>query len=118
MNGRTAIAKQTGGGPRVKSRGEARVCAGRRGIRLADLTSNKIYPFIKFPEIKVFLPNGYITAGHVDTPPMTIGQVFWIVPLSGGIRMDAKPDVLLIVEAKRLQHPPQKDSVPASGVRA
>lgn len=60
------------------------------------MTSSKIYPFIHFRGIKVFLENPHISHGHVDTPPMTVDQVFGIVPVPGGIRMDAKPNVFII----------------------
>lgn len=60
------------------------------------MTSSKIYPFIRFRGIKVFLENPYEHAGHVDKPPMTVDQVFGVVPVPGGIRMDAKPNVFII----------------------
>ena len=60
------------------------------------ITSSRIYPFIHFRGIKVFLENPHIAKGHVDTPPMTVDQVFGVVPIPGRLRIDARPNVLII----------------------
>lgn len=51
------------------------------------MTSRKIYPFIHFRGIKVFLENPYEHAGHIDKPPMSVDRVFNLVP---------EPDLFII----------------------
>jgi hypothetical protein len=60
------------------------------------MTSSKIYPLIHFRGIKVFLENPYEHAGHIDKQPMTVDQVFGVLPVPGGLRMDARPNVFII----------------------
>ena len=60
------------------------------------MTDNKTYPAVHFGGIKVFFPNQWEHAGHFDTPPMTIDQIFGLAPVPGGPRMVSKPGVLII----------------------
>jgi len=60
------------------------------------MTNNKTYPAVKFAGIKVFYPNEWEHAGHFDKPPMTMDQVFGVVPVPGGIRMATMPNLLII----------------------
>jgi hypothetical protein len=61
--------------------------------RIADPS---IYPFLEYRGIKVFYPNQWEKAGHYDRPPMTIEQLFGVVPAFGRLRAIAKPDVVII----------------------
>jgi hypothetical protein len=61
--------------------------------RIADPT---VYPFLQYRGIKVFYPNQWEKAGHYDRPPMTIEQLFGVVPVFGKLRAIAKPDVVII----------------------
>lgn len=60
------------------------------------MTSSAIYPFIQFRGIKVFYQDPGETHGHFDKPPMTIDQVFGLEPVARGLKMAAKPDVVII----------------------
>jgi hypothetical protein len=55
-----------------------------------------VYPQIRYRGIKVFLPNPWDKAGHVDKPPMTVEQLFGIEPVFGKMRAAFKPDVVII----------------------
>ena len=59
-------------------------------------TSDHNYPFVRFRGIKVFYPNKWEHHGHYDKPPMTMDEVFGLKPVPGRLRMNAKPDVLII----------------------
>jgi len=60
------------------------------------MTSSRTYPFLHFRGIKVFFPNRWEHAGHYDKPPMTVDQVFGIVPVPGGLCMEPKPNLIII----------------------
>lgn len=60
------------------------------------MTDDKTYPAVHFRGIKVFFPNQWEHAGHFDTPPMTVDQVFGLAPVPGGLRMASQPNVLII----------------------
>jgi len=55
-----------------------------------------VYPFLEYRGIKVFYPNQWEKAGHYDKPPLTIEQLFGVVPAFGKLRAIAKPDVVII----------------------
>jgi hypothetical protein len=60
------------------------------------MTDSRIYPSVRLGGIKVFFPNEWEHAGHFDKPPMTIDQVFGLIPVPGGLRMANRPSVLII----------------------
>jgi hypothetical protein len=60
------------------------------------ITSSRIYPQIEFRGIKIFYRSPLERNGHYDKPPMTMREVFGITPVPGGIRMDTRPDVVII----------------------
>ena len=61
--------------------------------RIAD---PRVYPVLEYRAIKVFYPNQWEKAGHYDKPPMTIEQLFGVVPAFGRLRAIAKPNVVII----------------------
>ena len=60
------------------------------------ITSSRVYPFLHFRGIKVFYPNKWEKHGHFDKPPLTIEEVFGLKPVFGKLRVDAKPNVVII----------------------
>jgi hypothetical protein len=60
------------------------------------ITDAKVYPFIKYRGIKVFLPNKWEKHQHYDKPPLNPDQIFGLQPAKKGPRMQTKPDVLII----------------------
>lgn len=60
------------------------------------ITDSRLYPFIHFRGIKIFFPNPWERRGHFDKPPMTVDEIFGIQPVPGGLRMAAKPNVVII----------------------
>lgn len=60
------------------------------------ITNNHTYPFLQFRGIKIFYRDPGEVRGHFDKPPMTVDQIFGTAPVPGGLRMDAKPDVVII----------------------
>jgi hypothetical protein len=60
------------------------------------LTNSRGFPFLRFRGIKVFFPNQWEHYGHFDKPPMTLDQIFGLVAVPGGLRMDAQPNVIII----------------------
>jgi hypothetical protein len=60
------------------------------------ITSHTIYPFIQFQGIKVFFNNKWEHHGHYDKPPLTVDEIFGQQKLPGGLRMKAKPDIVII----------------------
>lgn len=65
-------------------------------IKYNKITDSKVYPFIKFRGIKVFLRSPRERHGHYDKPPMNLDQIFGLKPAKGGARMQTKPDILII----------------------
>ena len=65
-------------------------------IKYNKITDSKLYPFIKFRAIKVFLPNPWEKNDHFDKPPLSLDQIFGIQPARNGPKMQTKPDVLII----------------------
>lgn len=60
------------------------------------MTDPEVYPFVQFRGIKIFLPNDWEQAGHYDDPLMTWPQIFGIEALPTGLRMQWKPNVIII----------------------
>lgn len=60
------------------------------------VTSSQIYPFIQFRGIKIFYRSPLEKRGHYDKPPMTMPQAFGITTVLGGLRMETKPNVVII----------------------
>lgn len=60
------------------------------------MTDAKTYPSIRFRGIKIFYPNTWEKAGHFDKPPMTMEQVFGIVPVSKLLQIATKPNLVII----------------------
>lgn len=60
------------------------------------ITDDDIYPFIRFRGIKIFYPNQWEKHGHYDKPPMDMDQIFGIKPIKKGLKMENKPDVIII----------------------
>ncbi len=60
------------------------------------MTDSKTYPAVRFSGVKVFFPNQWEHAGHFDKPPMSLDQVFGLVGLPGGLKMERKPAVFII----------------------
>jgi hypothetical protein len=65
-------------------------------IKYHKMTDPSVYPFIKFRGIKVFFPNPWEKYEHYDKPPMDLDQIFGLKPVKGGVRMETKPDVIII----------------------
>lgn len=66
----------------------------------SDLLSHPTSPNIRWRGIKLFYPNPYEQAGHLDSPLMTWQQVFGHVPVyDGGQRFFARPMPNIIVIA-------------------
>ncbi len=65
-------------------------------IKYNKMTDANVYPVIRFRGIKLFFPNPWEKNGHYDQPPMNLDQVFGIEPVSGGAKMQTKPDVIII----------------------
>jgi hypothetical protein len=60
------------------------------------MTDSRVYPFIRFRGIKIFFPNPWDKKKHFDRPPMDLDQIFGLKPVKGKVRMENKPDVLII----------------------
>ncbi|HLG98471.1 MAG TPA: hypothetical protein VKX49_19290 [Bryobacteraceae bacterium] len=60
------------------------------------ITSSAAYPLIQFRGIKVFYRSPLEHHGHFDKPPLTIPQVFGLQPVPGGVRMESKPNVVIV----------------------
>lgn len=60
------------------------------------MTDSRVYPFLRFRGIKIFFPNRWERREHFDKPPMTLQQIFGLVPVPGGLRMATKPNVVII----------------------
>ncbi len=60
------------------------------------MTDSEVYPFIKFRGIKIFFPNPWDKKEQFDRPPMDLDQIFGLKPIKGKVRMENKPDVLII----------------------
>jgi hypothetical protein len=60
------------------------------------ITSSRIYPCLQFRGIKIFYRSPLERRGHYDKPPMTMRQVFGLDDVPGGIRMEPKPNVVII----------------------
>jgi len=60
------------------------------------ITDGRTYPSVRFRGIKIFYRDPGEVRGHFDKPPMTLDQVFGLVPVPGGCRMAAHPDVVII----------------------
>jgi hypothetical protein len=74
---------------------------GLGGQEIKVVKYNKIldaaeYPFIQFRGIKIFFNNRWEKNGHFDRPPLNLDQLFGIKPAARGMRMQTKPDVLII----------------------
>lgn len=67
-----------------------------KAVKYNKILDAKVYPFIQFRGIKVFFNNRWEKHGHFDRPPLNLDQLFGIKPTSGGVRMQTKPDVLII----------------------
>ena len=65
-------------------------------VKYNKITDAKVYPFIKFRGIKIFFPNRWEKHGHYDKPPMDLDQIFGLKPVKGKLRMQTKPDLLII----------------------
>jgi hypothetical protein len=65
-------------------------------IKYNRMTDARIYPFIKFRGIKIFFPNCWEKNGHFDKPPMDLDEIFGMKPVKGRLRMETKPDVIII----------------------
>jgi hypothetical protein len=65
-------------------------------IKYHKMTDSSVYPFIKFRGIKVFFPNRWEKYDHYDKPPMNLDQIFGLKPVKGRVRMEIKPDVIII----------------------
>lgn len=60
------------------------------------ITNPRVYPFVRYRGIKIFFPSRWEHRGHFDKPPMDLNQIFGLVPVSGKMRMSAKPNVVII----------------------
>lgn len=60
------------------------------------ITNSKVYPFIRFRGIKIFYSNKWEKAAHYDKPPMTLEEIFGLKKVPGGMRMQTKPNVIII----------------------
>ncbi len=60
------------------------------------MTDSRVYPFLRFRGIKIFFPNRWERRGHFDKPPMTLQEIFGLMPVPGGLRMAIKPNVVII----------------------
>ncbi len=60
------------------------------------MTDSEVYPFIKFRGIKIFFPNPWDKKEQFDRPPMDLDQIFGLKSIKGKVRMENKPDVLII----------------------
>ncbi|HTX37131.1 MAG TPA: hypothetical protein VME43_19010 [Bryobacteraceae bacterium] len=60
------------------------------------MTNSRAYPFIRFRAIKIFFPNPWEKRGHFDKPPMTVDEIFGLRAVPGGLRIAAKPNVVII----------------------
>lgn len=60
------------------------------------ITSSRTYPSIEFRGIKIFYRSPLERRGHFDKPPMTMRQVFGLEDVQGHIRMETKPNVVII----------------------
>jgi hypothetical protein len=65
-------------------------------VKYNKILDAKVYPFIQFRGIKLFFNNRWEKHGHFDKPPLNLDQLFGIKPASGGVRMQTKPDILII----------------------
>jgi hypothetical protein len=65
-------------------------------IKYHKMTDSSVYPFIKFRGIKVFFPNPWEKYEHYDKPPMDLDQIFGLKPVKGKLKMESKPDVIII----------------------
>jgi hypothetical protein len=65
-------------------------------VKYNKILDAKVYPFIQFRGIKIFYNNRWEKHGHFDKPPLSLDQLFGIKPVSGRVRMQTKPDVLII----------------------
>jgi hypothetical protein len=65
-------------------------------VKYNKMTDSKVYPFLRFRGIKIFLPNPWEKHDHFDKPPMNLDQIFGHEPAIGGPKMRAMPDVLII----------------------
>jgi hypothetical protein len=65
-------------------------------VKYHKMTDASIYPFIKFRGIKVFFPNPWEKYDHFDKPPMDLDQIFGLKPVKGRVKMEIKPDVIII----------------------
>jgi hypothetical protein len=65
-------------------------------VKYNKILDANVYPFIQFRGIKIFFNNRWEKHGHFDKPPLNLDQLFGIKPVSGGVRMQSKPDILII----------------------
>ncbi len=65
-------------------------------VKYNKITDSTVYPFIHFRGIKIFFPNKWEHAGHFDKPPMTLEEIFGLKKVPGGMRMQTKPNVIII----------------------
>jgi hypothetical protein len=65
-------------------------------IKYNKITDAKTYPFLRFRGIKIFFPNRWEKNDHFDKPPMNLDQIFGLKPVKGGVKMQTKPDVIII----------------------
>jgi len=65
-------------------------------VKYNKITDAGVYPFIKFRGIKIFFRNRWEKHGHFDKPPMTLDEIFGIKKVKGGVKMEPKPDVVII----------------------
>ena len=67
-----------------------------KAFKYNKITDASVYPFIKFRGIKIFFRNRWEKHGHFDKPPMTLDEIFGIKKVKGGVKMEPKPDVIII----------------------
>jgi hypothetical protein len=60
------------------------------------ITDSQVYPFIRFRGIKIFYPNPWDKREHFDKPPMDLDQILGLKPVKVEVRMENKPDVIII----------------------
>ena len=60
------------------------------------ITDSRTYPAIRFRGIKIFYRDPGEMRGHFDKPPMTVDQIFGLVPVTGGWRMASRPNLIII----------------------
>ena len=65
-------------------------------VKYNKITDASVYPFIKFRGIKIFFRNRWEKHGHFDKPPMTLDEIFGLKKVKGGVKMEPKPDVIII----------------------